>query len=74
MTGLVLLLAGAALLWAVWSDRGNIRRDWKNPARWWSSKADEQFRSRSPSQPLNVVLGTVLGLGAVVCGILALVN
>jgi hypothetical protein len=74
MTGLVPLLAGAALLWLVWSDRGNIRRDWKKPARWWSVKADEALRSRSPSQPLNVVLGTVLGLGAVVYGVLALVS
>jgi hypothetical protein len=74
MTGLVPLLAGAALLWAVWSDRGNVRRDWKSPARWWAFKTDEHWRSRSPSQPLNVVLGTVLGLGAVVYGILALVS
>jgi hypothetical protein len=74
MTGLVPLLAGAALLWLVWSDRRNLRREWMNPARWWSFKAAEPWRSRSPSQPLNVVLRTVLGLSAVVYGILALVS
>ena len=74
MTGLLLLLVGVALLWLVWWDRGKIRRDWKNPARWWSFRTGEYWRSRSPSQPLNVVLGTVLGLAAVVYGVIDLVG
>lgn len=74
MTGLLPLLVGVALLWLVWSDRRDIRRDWKNPAQWWSFKTGEYWRARAPSQPLNAVLGTALGLAAVVYGVIALVS
>lgn len=72
MSATLLVLVGVALLWLVWSDRGAVRRDWKEPARWW--KPGEYWAARSPSQPLNVVLGTVLGLGAVVYGLIALLG
>jgi len=72
VTELLVLLAGVLLLWMVWSDRGDIERYWKNPARFW--RADEYLRAGSPSQPLSVVLGTVLGGCAVVYGVVALVT
>lgn len=68
MPSFVLILCGLALLWAVWSDRGKIPEAWRQPARWWAS-VEEYGRSREPSQPLNVFLGTVLGLAAVIYGI-----
>jgi hypothetical protein len=66
--------AGIVLLWLVWSDRGNIKRDWKNPARFWAIRSEEAFWSRSPSQPFNVVIGTVLGAGAVIYGVVTLIT
>jgi len=70
VTGLLVLLAGLFLLWMVWSDSGNIRGDWEKPSRFW--KHGEYWRSRSPSQPLNLVLPTVLGACGVVYGVIAL--
>lgn len=72
MPSLVLILCGLGLLWAVWSDRRKIPFAWREPARWWAS-LDEYQRAREPSQPLNVFLGTVLGLAAVGYGIYDLV-
>jgi hypothetical protein len=74
MSGLFALVAGLVLLRLVWSERGNIKRDWKSPARFWIFRSGEAFRSRSPSQPFNVVLGTVLGACAVVYGVITLVT
>jgi hypothetical protein len=74
MSGLFALGAGIVLLWLVWSERGSIRRDWANPARFWAIKSDEAVRSRAPSQPFNVVVGTLLGTAAVVYGVISLVS
>jgi RsiW-degrading membrane proteinase PrsW (M82 family) len=69
--GLVLIV-GLALLGLTWSDRKNVRQAWRKPARWWRLR--EYWDARAPSQPLNLVLGTVLGGAAVVFGVLGLVT
>ena len=68
----LVLVLGVVMLWLVWSERHAIASSWRRPARWWRRDADEYIRSRSPSQPLNVVLGVTLGLAAIVYGIVAL--
>jgi hypothetical protein len=72
MNDWIVLIAGLALLGLTWSDRKNVRQAWKQPARWWRPR--EQWDARAPSQPLNLVLGTVLGGAAVVFGVLGLVT
>jgi hypothetical protein len=74
LPGWVGIVIGVAILALVLSDRGGIRAAWRNPARWWSREPGEYWRSRAPSQPLNVVLGLVLGTAAVVYGVLWLVS
>jgi hypothetical protein len=68
------IVIGLALLGLVWSDRRGIGRAWRRPARFWSRDADEAFRSRAPSQPLNVVLGVTLGVAAIVYGVIGLIT
>lgn len=70
MADWVALLFGLALLSLVIWDRRNIAQAWRQPARWWS--ANEHMDSSAPSQPLNVVLGLLLGGGAVAYGVISL--
>jgi hypothetical protein len=70
MMGWIGIAAGALLLGIVLSDRGRIRHAWRAPARWW--KPNEYMDSREPSQPLNVILGLVLGIAALAYGIVML--
>jgi hypothetical protein len=72
MNDWVALIAGLALLGLTWSDRKNVRLAWKKPARWWRPR--EHWAARAPSQPLNLVLGCLLGGAAVVFGVLGLVT
>jgi hypothetical protein len=74
MTEVVMMVIGAVVLCLVWADRGNVRGAWRNPAKFWARNPHEYARSREPSQPLNVVLGTVLGIVAVVYGVVSLVT
>ena len=68
------IAVGVALIGLVFSDRRDIKRDWHSPARWWSRKPGEYQASRSPSQPLNVVLGLLLGTAAVIWGLIGLLT
>jgi hypothetical protein len=70
----LILVFGVVILALVASDRRNIGSAWKNPARWWGWRSDEYWRSRAPSQPLNVLLGLGLGIAAVVYGLLSLIR
>ena len=72
MSDWMILVVGLALLGLMWSDRKNVRQAWKEPARWWRPR--ENFDAQAPSQPFNFVLGCVLGVAAVVFGILGLVT
>lgn len=67
MTGWLGIVIGVFLLVMVFADRGSIRDSWRSPARWWVRR--EYQTSREPSQPLNVILGVVLGLAALIYGI-----
>lgn len=69
---ILVLLAGVAILWAIWSDRGMIKKNWAAPATFW--KRDEFVESKGPSQPLSVVVGIPLGLAAVTYGLVTLIN
>jgi len=66
------IVIGMALLALVASDRRNIGRAWRSPSRWWSRDASEYVDSRRPSQPLNVLLGVVLGTACVLYGVVSL--
>jgi hypothetical protein len=66
------IVIGCALLALVVSDAANISNAWRSPARWW--KPVEYWRSRQPSQPLNIVLGITLGIAALVYGIISLIR
>jgi hypothetical protein len=68
------ILAGVLLLAFVWSDRRELREAWRQPARWWSRDPLEAFESRTPAQPLNVVVALVLGITAIVFGVLSVVT
>lgn len=68
----VALIAGVALLGLVWSDRKNVRQAWRKPARWW--RPSEGFDAQAPSQPFNLVAGCVLGVAAVVFGVIGLLT
>lgn len=72
MTGWVGIVIGLFLLGMVFADRGNMRRAWRSPARWW--KPIEVTKSREPAQPLNVVLGVALGVVALAYGIVTLIH
>lgn len=67
------LVLGIVILWLVFSERRDIAWSWRHPARWWSRDPEEYMRSRSPSQPLNVLVGMALGVAAIVYGIVALI-
>lgn len=69
----LILMLGLVILAMVISDRRDIPAAWRRPARWWSRDPEEYWRSRAPSQPLHVVLGMILGTGAVVYGAIALI-
>ena len=69
---MLILAAGLLLLYGVWSDRGNIRSAWKQPAAWW--RRGEYLKSRDPAQPLQLVLGTGLGIAAVIYGVVSIVS
>lgn len=73
MLGWMALLLGIVVLCLVFTDRRDISAAWRRPARWWSRNPDELFRSRAPSEPLNVVVGVMLGVAAVVYGIVTLI-
>jgi len=62
MPGWMALLLGIVVLCLVFADRRDISAAWRRPARWWSRDPDEGFRSWAPSQPLNVVVGVILGI------------
>ena len=68
----VVLIAGLGLLALVWSDRKHIRQAWRKPARWW--RPSENFEAQAPSQPFNVLIGCVLGVAAVVFGVIGLLT
>jgi hypothetical protein len=68
------IVVGAAVLALVWTDRRDLGSAWRSPAKWWSRDAGESADSRSPAQPLNAVLGVVLGTAAIVYGIVALIT
>ena len=72
MKGVVSILLGLALLALVYSDRHDLRSSWSNPAKWYSRDVGEIVDSRRPSQPLNAVAGVVLGLAAVIYGVIEL--
>jgi hypothetical protein len=66
------IVIGVVLLALVFSDRSRIREAWSSPKSWW--KPSEYWESRSPSQPLNVVLGVVLGVAAIIYGLASLLS
>lgn len=70
----VAIVIGIALLALVASDRRNIGGAWRSPSRWWSRDPAEYLGSRRPSQPLNVLLGLVLGIACVAYGVISLVS
>lgn len=72
----LLLSLGLALLALVFLHRRDIPAAWRNPARWWAAWRDpaEYMESRSPSQPLNVVLGVGLGMAAVIYAVVSLLS
>ncbi len=70
----LILAIGVTILAMIYSERGAIGPAWRQPARFWSRDPQEHLRSRGPAQPLNLVLGVVLGVGAVVYGVVALVT
>ena len=72
MPGWFAIVIGVALLALVLSDRSRIREAWRSPASWW--KPSEYWESRSPSQPLNVVIGIMLGLAAIIYGVVSLLS
>jgi len=72
VTGWIGIAAGVLLLGLVLSDRNKIRQAWRAPARWW--RPNEYIESREPSQPLNVILGLVLGIAALAFGVATLVS
>jgi hypothetical protein len=72
VTDWLVIVIGVALLVLVWSDRREIGRDWRHPARFWARDPRESFRSRAPSQPLSAILGVVLGIAAIAYGVVAL--
>ena len=72
MTSVLILLLGVVMLWMLWSDRGGIKRDWRAPANSW--RVDEAWRSRAPSQPALLVVGTPVAVAAVVYGVVSLVT
>jgi uncharacterized membrane protein HdeD (DUF308 family) len=72
MHGWFAIVVGAALLALVFSDRSRIREAWGSPASWW--RPSEYWASRSPSQPLNVAVGVVLGLAVVIYGVVSLLS
>jgi hypothetical protein len=72
VTGWIGIVVGLFLLGMVFSDRGKMRQAWRSPARWW--KPAEVTDSREPAQPLNVILGLVLGAAALVYGVVTLIN
>lgn len=69
-----MLLLGVVVLWLVLSEWRGIAPAWRRPARWWSRDPEEYMRSRSPSEPLNVALGVVLGGAAVIYAIVSLIT
>jgi hypothetical protein len=68
------ILLGVALLGLVWSDRRRIRNAWRRPARFWARDPVEGFGAQAPSQPLNLALGLVLGIAAIVYGVVGLIT
>jgi hypothetical protein len=72
MTSLALIAAGLVTIGLVISDRGEIRKNWRQPARWW--RLSESFDARAPSQPGNIVLGIVLGAAAIIYGVVTLLT
>lgn len=72
MTGWIGVVCGLFLLGMVFSDRGKIRQARRSPARWW--KPGEFTESRGPAQPGNVILGVVLGVAALVYGVVTLIR
>lgn len=72
MTDWAILLLGVGLLVLVALDRRGIGPAWRKPARWWSRDPVEGFASQAPSQPLNLLLGILLGCAAVAYGVSSL--
>ena len=70
----LILAVGVTILAMIYSERRSIGPAWRKPARFWSRDSQEAWSSRGPAQPLNLVLGLVLGTAAVVYGVVALVT
>lgn len=70
----LVLALGVVILGMIYLDRREIATAWRRPASPWSRDSEEAARSRAPSQPLNLVLGLVLGVAAVVYGVVGLVT
>ena len=64
------IILGVVILALVFSDRRDIGRAWRRPARFW--RADEGFEARAPSQPGNALAGVILGLAAIAYGVYSL--
>lgn len=72
--GGVILILGFVILALVFDDRTDIRRNWSLPARFYSRNPIEGMDARPPSQPGNVLAGLVVGLGAVIYGLVSLLT
>lgn len=72
MSAVFAIVLGVALLGLVVGDRKNIGSASRKPSRWF--RQEEYWDSRSPSQPLNVVLGVGLGLAALIYGVVTLLG
>jgi hypothetical protein len=65
---------GLVILGMIYADRRGIADAWRSPASPWSRDRDEAMRSRSPSQPVNLMFGLPLGVAAVIYGTIGLVT
>jgi hypothetical protein len=71
----VVLILGVLILALIFADRHRVRDAWRNPSRWYAVwNFDETWDSRAPSQPLSVVLGIVLGVAAIVYGVVGILT
>jgi hypothetical protein len=69
---LLLIAGGTVILAMIWSDRHKIPSAWRKPARFW--RTGEYMESREPSQPFNWTVGLLVGIAAIVYGVLSLIR
>lgn len=74
MSDWLILILGIVILALVFDDRSDIRRNWSRPARFYSRNVAEGMEARSPSQPGNVLAGLLVGLAAVIYGLVSLLT